>query len=259
MVFYTVYPIDAGWQEYQCETETFKDCLCAPKRRPILQLKGACNILLDKFYTTRQLQESATNIFFVGLKHSRIDYDRAGQKWVLSDAKSTVVAEARTSSELSYVLGKHEWTFIGDEYKCHRGRETYQTILKLSGCNIDEFTCNDGQCVSMEERCNQLTDCRDESDEMDCKLLILKITYNKKVPPIVAKGMAKFDPVQVNISINLLKIVSMEEVQHKIDLKFAIVLEWMENRAKYHNLKKKTSLNALTNEHRRTDWGFYPI
>ena len=224
LVFYVHRPVTNAWQEYQCETETAKDCLCAPKRQPILRLKGACNKLLDTFYTTRQLQEGLADVFLVGLKHSRIDYDKVDQKWVLTDAKSTVVAENRASSELSYVLGKHEWTFIGDEYKCHGG-ETYKTILKLSGCNFDEFTCNDGQCVSMEERCNQLTNCRDESDEIDCKLLILKITYNKKVPPIIAKGMAKFDPVQVNISINLLKIVSMEEVQHKIDIKFAIVLE----------------------------------
>ena len=207
---------------------------------------------------TRQLQEGGANVFLVGLKHSRIDYNKAGEKWVLTDAKSSVVAEARAAGEMSYVLGKHEWIFTGDEYKCHGG-ETYTTILKLTGCNLDEFTCNDGQCVSMELRCNQLTNCRDESDEMDCKLLILKNTYNKKVPPIIATGEANFDPVHVNISVSLLKIVSMEEVQHKIDLQFAIVLEWKENRAKYHNLKKKTSLNALTDDEIERLWLPYVI
>ena len=258
MVFYTDYAVTRAWQEYQCETETAKDCLCAPKRQPILQLKGACSKLLDTFYTTRQLQEGAADVFLVGYKHSRIDYDKADQKWVLTDAKSTVVAENRASSELSYVLGKHEWTFIGDEYKCHAG-ETYKTILKLSGCNIDQFTCNDGQCVSMKQRCNQLINCKDESDEVDCKLLILKNTYNKKVPPIIDTGEDAFHPVKVNISISILKIVSMEEVQHKINLQFAIVLEWMENRAKYHNLKKKTSLNSLTDEEIESLWLPYVI
>ena len=244
--------------EYQCETSTPKNCLCQPKRQPILKLKGTCSNLLDKFYTTRQLQEDADNVFLNGQKHSRIDYDHAGQKWVLTDAESSVVAEARASSEESYVLGKHEWIITGDVYKCHSG-ETYKTFLKLSGCDIGEFTCNDGQCVSMEERCNQLSDCRDKSDEADCKLVILEIAYNKKVPPIVAKGRAKFDPVQVNISISLLKIVSMEEVQHKIDLQFEIVLKWKENRAKYHNLKEEISLNALTNDELQSLWLPYVI
>ena len=42
-----------------------------------------------------------------------------------------------------------------------------------------------------------------------------------------------------------MKIIKMEEVEHKIDLKFKIILNWMENRATYYNLKEKTSINAL--------------
>ena len=41
--------------------------------------------------------------------------------------------------------------------------------LKLSGCNPEvlsegKFTCDDGQCVTMEQRCDQVPDCRDKSD-----------------------------------------------------------------------------------------------
>ena len=42
-----------------------------------------------------------------------------------------------------------------------------------------------------------------------------------------------------------MKIIKMEEVEHKIDLKFQITLQWLENRATYYNLKDETSLNAL--------------
>ena len=42
-----------------------------------------------------------------------------------------------------------------------------------------------------------------------------------------------------------MKIIKMEEVEHKIDLKFQITLQWKENRATYYNLKDKASLNAL--------------
>ena len=63
-----------------------------------------------------------------------------------------------------------------------------------------------------------------------------------------------FTPKKVDISIRLLKIVSMEEVLHKIDLQFEITLEWKENRATYLNLKEKTMLYALTEEEVRALW-----
>ena len=91
-----------------------------------------------------------------------------------------------------------------------------------------------------------MPNCRDKSDEKGCQLLVVEDGYNKKIPPIVPIGGDDFNPTKVAISISLLKIVSMEEVQHKISLQFEITLEWRENRATYHNLKVKTSLNALT-------------
>ena len=35
----------------------------------------------------------------------------------------------------------------------------------------------------MEQRCDQIIHCRDESDEDSCKLIVLKDNYNNKVPP----------------------------------------------------------------------------
>ena len=51
--------------------------------------------------------------------------------------------------------------------------------------------------------------------------------------------------MSVNVSIALLKVVSMEEEHHAIKLQFKITLEWRDNRVTFSNLKKKTSLNAL--------------
>ena len=35
----------------------------------------------------------------------------------------------------------------------------------------------------MEERCDQIMNCKDESDEENCQLIAFKNNYNKKVPP----------------------------------------------------------------------------
>ena len=213
----------------------------------------------DTRYTPKQLARSPKDVFLVGIR-SQINYNNTSELWVITEALTNFRAESR-ATKVSYVLGKHMWKVTGDVFACNEG-QPYTTPLKMSGCNQNgEFTCNDGQCVTMEQRCDQLPDCRDESDEQGCQLVLLKDGYNKNVPPItsVSDTDRSLVPTKVHISISLLKIVSMEEVQHKIDFKFGIILEWKENRATYLNLKNETSLNALTDADVRSLWLPYVI
>ena len=71
-----------------------------------------------------------------------------------------------------------------------------------------------------------------------------KPSYNKRVPPITLVD-GKVKPVDVNVDIALKKIVSIDEVNHKIEFQFEIALKWRENRVTYQNLKKKQALNPL--------------
>jgi hypothetical protein len=136
---------------------------------------------------------------------------------------------------------------------------SYTTQLKLTGCSAGEFTCDDGQCVMMEERCNQLKNCRDKSDEEGCQLLVIDKSYNMRVPPVIQGSGNSFDPTMVGISIALLKIVSMEEVNHLINFQFEITLEWRDNRAIFQNLKREMVLNALSDEEIGSLWLPYVI
>ena len=88
--------------------------------------------------------------------------------------------------------------------------------------------------------------CRDESDENGCELVVFNRNYNKNIPPIGSAKDGSAIPANVSISITLMKVVEIEEVDHSIHLQFQISLQWKENRVTYKNLKDKTSLNALT-------------
>lgn len=99
----------------------------------------------------------------------------------------------------------------------------------------------------MEERCDQIMDCRDESDENNCKLIAFKDSYNKKVPPItVDKENNKHIAAKIRVSTKLENVLAISEFSHTIDLKIRITLKWYENRVLYHNLKFQEALNALT-------------
>ena len=164
----------------------------------------------------------------MGFISTQIRYKDSSNQWVMTDALSSVRAVSG-AIKVSYVLGKHEWTVTGDVFSCSKG-QPYTTYLKLTGCYTHEFTCNDGQCVTMEQRCDQVPDCRDKSDEEDCQLLVTEKGYNKKVPPITVNSTNRsIIPAHVNISINILKVIDMEEQDHKIDLQFQITLHWREN------------------------------
>ena len=81
--------------------------------------------------------------------------------------------------------------------------------------------------------------------------LLLEKGYNKNIPPISLSGSTNeptLVPALTSISTTLMKVVKIEEADHSIHLQFEISIQWRENRVRYQNLKRDTSLNALNND-----------
>ena len=76
--------------------------------------------------------------------------------------------------------------------------------------------------------------------------MVLKGGYNKNIPPITSDEKERKIPVKVNTSIDIFKLVDINEEDYSIEIQFQITLVWKENRATYQNLKVNDSLNALT-------------
>ena len=46
--------------------------------------------------------------------------------------------------------------------------QTEETGVAVSVCRDVEFMCSSGRCISNDSRCDNINDCGDLSDEMDC-------------------------------------------------------------------------------------------
>ena len=65
------------------------------------------------------------------------------------------------SSEASLLLGVHMFDFSRVvEDPCTSSLPSKLVRVKVTACGSGQFTCNDGQCVSIDERCNQISNCR---------------------------------------------------------------------------------------------------
>lgn len=54
-------------------------------------------------------------------------------------------------------------------------------------CSAAEFQCKDGSCITNSSRCNQVADCEDASDEMNCSKYYSKEIWagNQKVACLI--------------------------------------------------------------------------
>ena len=216
-------------------------CMCERTPAPYLKLRGLCpdSSIQDTLFQTMNNFTDLQRLTLVGHKNL-IHFDRRQKIWKLTDAEYNVTGFTKAPHN-SFTLGRHNWTIRGDK-GCKEDGADYKTELKMTGCQDESFTCNDGQCVSMEQRCNQLPDCEDLSDEDNCKVVVLGKSYNRNVPPI----KNKHEKVNVNISLDILKLVDIDEHDYSIEIQFSITLKWNETRATYQNLKEEKTMNGLT-------------
>ena len=160
-----------------------------------------------------------------------------------------------SAPEHSLLIGMHTFDFSGvREDKC-TGKGSKEVVVKLTTCKRGQFTCNDGQCIDMEQRCDQTSNCLDESDEDNCRTIIMKSNYNKKIAPFTYDKNKDLNiPGNINVSMSIIDILKIEEVNHIYVLKFRLTLEWTDFRLKYYNLKKARSSNALALEEVLSLW-----
>ena len=123
--------------------------------------------------------------------------------------------------------------------------------MTLTGCSKDEFTCNDGNCLTMDKRCDGNQDCSDESDEKGCKLIKAFEGYNKFRVPVPLGGQTKFI---LNFSVSIDKIINIDENNGNFKIKMTIIRTWYNPHLKFLNVKRLSDKNLISTEDRQIMW-----
>ena len=156
-----------------------------------------------------------------------------------------------TSSFRTLALGNHEWKIMNDE-KCREG--THTVILSMTACKTDEYTCNDGLCLPLDLRCNGRPECKDNSDELECAIVVQDDSYNKFLSPPPVVSLLSADKVVVNVSIKVSSVSSFDPIESSFESQFHVGLTWLDNRLRFANLRNSSENNAMSPKEKDAIW-----
>lgn len=125
------------------------------------------------------------------------------------------------------LMGRYKWESLPDK-KVSR-------LSSFSACGRDEFTCTNGECVSMKNVCNSIHDCEEHSDENYCQVGINPDAYyEKRWVPSPLEGV--FSAVSVRLQLNRVLKISIED--NSITLNLHLEVSWKDSRLRFKHLNE---------------------
>ena len=183
--------VDKDEQNREITSAVIKDHKCAEElycpvclvNLPILKIfvRGLCK---DSVYDTVYMfnTDDDGELLYFGQKSSMISYNRNRRQWLWSDMKDNISIATSSSPYSSLLMGVHTFDFsnVVDDPCIQDG---VVRKLKFTRCAPGKFTCNDGLCIDIDQRCDKVEQCLDKSDEVDCKIVHMKGSYGKTIAP----------------------------------------------------------------------------
>ena len=244
-----------------------KDCqdiepcgICEINPEIRFRLKGLCvdDLKKNSDFDTEFYAHGLFNdrLYFRGIRASHIFFDPLDNRWTLQSLKSPGKISKLTEmfSEMKYPIGRLEWTVENNEtaeYGVCQLTNGQVHILTFSDCHPNKFSCNNGQCIEINDKCNGIIDCDDGTDELECEFLILDKEYSKNKLPLI---QALEGPVKVYFSITMTSYPRIDTANSKIITEYDLNLKWYDPRLIFRDLKPDETFNDLGKESKTIIW-----
>ncbi|KAG7170850.1 Gamma-aminobutyric acid receptor subunit beta-like 2, partial [Homarus americanus] len=229
---------NGAWLPTSCYTSS--SIVCHLQNAPVIRVRGLCKYSLFDLYF--YLTYDNGNVTITGQETSEIikhPPSRTGDfgTWEmrrLDMVGTSATVKARYPGDFPF--GLNTWTVKNDV--CGQSSPT----LILTTCKDMQFTCSDGSCVEMRDRCDLKPDCKDWSDESLCSVLSLPSGYsNMTFPPRTDTSQALI----VTLELTILHIRDVDLPGFELTVDMVMKYRWRDSRLKYRNLKDSSKLNRI--------------
>ncbi|XP_066941401.1 LOW QUALITY PROTEIN: uncharacterized protein [Macrobrachium rosenbergii] len=217
------------WYNADCDTLTCP--VCNFTATPAFRLRGLCReSKFDRDYFLNGYRNGRP--MFEGMFFSQIVWNN--ETWVLRSRKEKgVVAEMIERRPKGYPFGLTVWAITGDNCVVK------ETEYLLTYCGDNDFTCSDGSCINIVNRCDQVTHCPDNSDELNCGILQVPTGYTANLPP------PSFDrgPLLMKIAVEITSVREFNLVGFSMQLDVIQSVTWKDARLTFANLRPGDFIN----------------
>ena len=206
--------------------------VCSIPDTPVFTLKGICHSSAINWNYYIAIDKNKGHIsHYDGYKRGEISI--SDKSW-----KSLGITHNLTmpkSYKIPYPVGRVAWHIFEPKCGLNSANDHNKYYLTLSICEFpNEFTCDTGQCIDIESRCNGVDDCADESDEKDCSFVEIPPSYKKETPPKKHKESNETLPVITRFRVTNINLIDTTEMI--MELTFLIGMKWNDRRLKVTNL-----------------------
>ena len=179
-----------------------------------------------------------------GLMSTELVWNMETLSWNFVNLRSKKVI-AYTNDTDDYPLGTHKWIFT--DGRCQDNNIVNYRSMNLHSCGDNQFTCKDGQCIDWSLRCDLGYHCQDFSDEENCTIFTVP-NYDKETPPpIMAKGNQLPQLTTVFVSLDIMDILEVNEVDSKVTISFMLSVTWNDARIYFKSLQNNEENNIIPN------------
>ena len=203
------------WGSAQCSDQSPRRVctLCEfNTKKTKFSLRGLCSD--SRHDRTFVLEKNGTSKpYFKGLSTSIVKWNDNRSSWHLDHLRYNAEGFLFDETRVEYPIGRKSWKL--DDRKCSLSDS--ETVLTLTSCSEDQFTCTDGTCISLKYRCDLKADCTDRSDEELCKKVIFPKDYEKDLAPKhTVNGQRVDTALPVYLSVDILSFDKIDTVNMMI-------------------------------------------